>query len=61
MNDGDNNDKFKSPEHIANCQKTGADLFHRKVKAKKIDKTFFPKDLLELMEKNSKYYFGPRS
>ncbi len=56
-----NNDKFKSPEHIANCQKTGADLFHRKIKSKKIEKNFFPKDLLEIMEQNPKFYFGPNS
>ena len=44
-----NNDKFKNTDHIINCQKTGKDLFHRKVPVKKIDKTFFPKDLLKLM------------
>ena len=55
-----NNDKFKNLDHIINCQKTGADLFHRKVKAKKIDKTFFPEDLLKLMEENPDYYFGPK-
>ena len=53
-----NNDKFKSEEHIANCQKTGADLFHRGTKSKKVEKSFFPKDLLILMEKNPKFYFG---
>jgi len=53
-----NNDKFKDPEHIANCQKTGADLFHRNVKSKKVEKNFFPKDLLEIMEQNSIFYFG---
>ena len=53
-----NNDKFKNLNHIMNCQKTGADLFHRKIKTKKIDKTFFPKDLLQLMEENPNYYFG---
>ena len=53
-----NDDKFKNIEHIANCQKTGSDLFHRKVETVKIDKNFFPKDLLILMEKNSKFYFG---
>jgi len=53
-----NNDKFKNSNHIINCQKTGKDLFHRKVQSKKIEKTFFPKDLLELMEENSNYYFG---
>ena len=53
-----NNDKFKNPEHIAHCQKTGADLFHRKVQSKKVEKNFFPKDLLILMEQNPMFYFG---
>ena len=53
-----NNDKFKNPEHIENCQKTGADLFHRKVKSKKVEKSFFPEDLLKLMEQNPNFYFG---
>ena len=44
-----------------NCQKTGADLFQRNVKTKKIDKNFFPKDLLELMEQNPTFYFGSNS
>ena len=53
-----NSDKFKNPEHIANCQRTGADLFHRKVKSRKVEKSFFPEDLLKLMEQNPKFYFG---
>ena len=53
-----NSEKFKNVDHIINCQKTGKDLFHRNVPVKKIDKTFFPKDLLVLMEENTKYYFG---
>ena len=53
-----NNDKFKNSGHIIECQKTGKDLFHRSVKTRKIKKTFFPKDLLKLMEKNPNYYFG---
>ena len=53
-----NNDKFKNIDHIMNCQKTGADLFHRKAKSKKVDKNFFPKDLLKLMEQNPSFYFG---
>ena len=55
-----NNEKFKNLDHIINCQKTGSDLFHRKVQAKKIDKTFFPNDLLKLMEENPTYYFGSK-
>ena len=53
-----NNDKFKNFKHIDNCQRTGADLFHRKVKTKKINKNFFPSNLLKLMEENSIFYFG---
>ena len=53
-----NNDKFKNPEHIAHCQRTGTDLFHRKVKSRKVEKNFFPKDLLIFMEQNPKFYFG---
>ena len=53
-----NNDKFKNPEHIAHCQRTGADLFHRKVQSKKVERNFFPKDLLILMEQNPMFYFG---
>ena len=53
-----NNDKFKNPEHIAHCQQTGADLFHRKVQSKKVKRNFFPKDLLILMEQNPMFYFG---
>ena len=53
-----NNEKFKSVDHILNCQKTGTDLFHRNVQAKKVNKSFFPKDLLELMEQNPTFYFG---
>ena len=53
-----NNDKYKSADHIMNCQKTGADLFHRNIQKKKVEKFFFPKDLLELMEQNPNFYFG---
>ena len=56
-----NNDKYKNVDHIMNCQKTGVDLFHRKVQKKKVEKNFFPKDLLELMEQNPKFYFGSSS
>ena len=53
-----NNEKFKNPEHIAHCQRTGADLFHRNVKSRKVDRSFFPKDFLILMEHNPTFYFG---
>ena len=52
------NEKFKNETHIKNCQKTGADLFHRTVQSKRIDKNFFPEDLLKLMEENPTFYFG---
>tara|TARA_B100000029_G_scaffold240927_1_gene238098 strand:+ start:1155 stop:1979 length:825 start_codon:yes stop_codon:yes gene_type:complete len=56
-----NNDNFKDPEHIINCQKNGTDLFKRNVKTKKIDRNFFPNDLLKLMELDSNFYFGSNS
>jgi len=56
-----NNEKFKNVDHIISCQKTGADLFHRKTQTKKINKSFFPKDLLKLMEQNPTFYFGPNN
>ena len=52
-----NNDQFKSDEHINNCLKNGSDLFKRNIKKKKIEKNFFPDDLLALMENNKKFYF----
>ena len=56
-----NNDKFKNIDHIINCQKTGSDLFRKGVKTRKIDKNFFPEDLLKLMEENPIFYFGSKS
>ena len=56
-----NNQKIVNAEHIANCQKKGFDLFHRNVKSRKIEKFFFPNDLLTLMEKDKNFYFGPNS
>ena len=53
-----NSDEFTNLKHITNCQKTGSDLFKRNTKTIKIEKSFFPKDLLELMEKNRLFYFG---
>ena len=40
---------------------TGSDLFERKVNKKKIDRNFFPKDLLNLMEENPNFYFNSSS
>ena len=53
-----NREKYKDEIHLKRCMETGADLFNRKVNKKKIDKNFFPKDLLKLMEKNPAFYFG---
>ena len=53
-----NNEKFINLQHIENCKKTGSDLFKRNIKTKKIKKSFFPKDLLKLMEENPTFYFG---
>ena len=52
-----NNEQFKNSNHIQNCILNGADLFHRQIKKKKIDKNFFPKDLLKLMEENTSFFF----
>ena len=53
-----NKTEFKSHDHIRKCMETGEDLFKRKVKKQKISKDFFPQDLLDLMNLNSKYYFS---
>ena len=53
-----NKDEFTNLKHIANCQKNGSDLFKRNIKTLKIKENFFPKDLLELMKKKQKFYFG---
>ena len=52
-----NTDYFKSADHINNCVKNGIDLFNRDVKKKKIQKNFFPEDLLKLMENNKNFFF----
>ena len=38
-----NNDKFKNVDHILNCQKTGADLFKKMLRQKKLIEIFFQK------------------
>ena len=53
-----NKETFKNETHLKTCIETGKDIFDRQVKKKKIDKSFFPKDLLKLMEENSTFYFG---
>ena len=53
-----NKQKYKNENHLQKCIETGSDIFDRKVKKKKIDKNFFPKELLKLMEKNPAFYFS---
>jgi len=53
-----NKEVFKNETHLKTCIETGRDIFGRPVKKRKIDKNFFPKDLLKLMEENSTFYFG---
>ena len=53
-----NKETFKNETHLKTCIETGKDIFNRQVKKRKIDKSFFPKDLLKLMEENSTFYFG---
>ena len=53
-----NKEVFKNETHLKTCIETGGDIFGRPVKKRKIDKNFFPKDLLKLMEENSTFYFG---
>ena len=44
--------------HIKNCKEKGLDRFEGNIKKKKIDKDFFPKDLLEFMQENIDFYFN---
>ena len=53
-----NKEKYKDEAHLKKCIETGSDLFDRKVKKKKVDKNFFPKNLLKLMEENPTFYFN---
>lgn len=56
-----NTEKYTNELHIKKCIEEGVDLFHRKVKKLEIEKDFFPKELLKLMEQNSDFYFGSKS
>ena len=53
-----NKEKFKNETHLKTCIETGNDIFGRHVNKRRIDKNFFPRDLLKLMEENSTFYFG---
>jgi beta-1,4-mannosyl-glycoprotein beta-1,4-N-acetylglucosaminyltransferase len=56
-----NKKEFINPEHIKKSAELGLDLLNRDIKKKKIEKNFFPKDLLRLMEENSNFFFGPNT
>ena len=56
-----NKEKYKNEAHINKCIETGSDLFYREVNKKKVDKSFFPKDLLKLMEENPTFYFSSKT
>ena len=56
-----NKEKYKSEEHFKKCIQTGEDLFNRKTNKKKVNKNFFPQDLLKLMEENLDFYFYPNT
>jgi beta-1,4-mannosyl-glycoprotein beta-1,4-N-acetylglucosaminyltransferase len=56
-----NKEKFKSESHLKKCAETGLDLFDREVNKKKIDRSFFPKDILKIMEENPSFYFSKNS
>ena len=53
-----NKEQYKNETHIKKSAELGADLFYRDIEKKKINKNFFPKDLLKLMEQNPSFYFG---
>lgn len=52
-----NKEEYKNTEHFKRCIETGEDLFNRKVNKKRVNKNFFPNDLLKLMEENLNFYF----
>ena len=45
-------------KHIELCSLFGGDFFKKGEKRKKVDKSFFPGDLLKLLNDNEKFYFG---
>jgi beta-1,4-mannosyl-glycoprotein beta-1,4-N-acetylglucosaminyltransferase len=56
-----NKNEYINEEHLKKSAELGTDIFYRDVKKKKIDKNFFPKDLLKLMEEDPEFYFGPKA
>ena len=56
-----NNEKYINESHLKKCIEKGLDQFYRKTKKQKIEKYFFPKELLKLMEQNPDFYFGSKT
>jgi len=56
-----NKQEYKNDDHLKKCIETGSDIFKRVAKKKRISKSFFPKDLLLLMEENPTFYFGSKT
>ena len=53
-----NKNEYLNESHLKKCIEAGTDLLNRKVERKKVEKSFFPNDLVKLMEENSPFYFG---
>ena len=53
-----NTNEYLNDSHLKKCIETGADLLNRKIERKKVEKNFFPNDLLKLMEENPTFYFS---
>ena len=51
-----NKEIYNGAKHVEKCIETGSDLFRRQTKKKKIDESFFPKDLLKIMEEKPQFY-----
>jgi beta-1,4-mannosyl-glycoprotein beta-1,4-N-acetylglucosaminyltransferase len=56
-----NKNEYTNEEHLTKSAELGTDMFYRDVKKKRVDKNFFPKDLLKLMEENPEFYFGSKA
>ena len=56
-----NKNEYTNEEHLKKSAELGTDIFYRDVKKKRVDKNFFPKDLLKLMEENPEFYFGSKA
>jgi len=53
-----NKNEYLNDSHLKKCIENGEDLLNRKIERKKVKKSFFPNDLIKLMEQNPNFYFG---